>query len=236
MTIKISGEGKKAAGKDNMASSGREKKNSGNGILSKLRKKISRNKSQEKPELDYNATQDKDTNRTLILSHSSDHDIVTGLKEALERADEVKLKRMEDIRAESSKPNTDEDTNNLIEEMKSLNGVLVLCTEKMVELLNDNNTKETKEFEVSGEGITLKIELLKSAIDGSLKKKMIPFKILGVAGSLPECLNRIDLLDITQDDLDDEVENIYDDMVGLIISRLKETKSSLISQKSIEEK
>eukprot|EP00112_Aurelia_sp_Birch-Aquarium-sp1_P022351 Seg6271.3 transcript_id=Seg6271.3/GoldUCD/mRNA.D3Y31 product="hypothetical protein" protein_id=Seg6271.3/GoldUCD/D3Y31 len=148
MTIKISGEGKKAAGKDNMASSGREKKNSGNGILSKIRKKISRNKSQEKPELDYNATQDKDTNRTLILSHSSDHDIVTGLKEALERADEVKLKRMEDIRAESSKPNTDEDTNNLIEEMKSLNGVLVLCTEKMVELLNDNNTKETKELEV----------------------------------------------------------------------------------------
>ena len=91
---------------------------------------------------------DADINRTLILSHVSDHNIANGLKEALERSDEVKLKKMEDFRTAPSKQNTDEDTNNLIEEMKPLNGVLVLCSEKMVELLNDSNIKETEELEV----------------------------------------------------------------------------------------
>ena len=65
---------------------------------------------------------------------------------------------------------------------------------------------------------------------------MVPLKLLGVKGSLPDCLKGIDLLEITQEDLDDEVNNIYDGMVKPIIRRLKETKSSLISQKSIEEK
>ena len=91
-------------------------------------------------------------------------------------------------------------------------------------------------FQVSGEGITLNIELLKSAFNGDLQRKMIPLKLPGVAGSLPECLKGIDLLHITEDDLDDEAQNIYDEIVGPIITRLKETKSSLISQKSIEEK
>ena len=91
-------------------------------------------------------------------------------------------------------------------------------------------------FQASGEGITLNIELLKTAFQGSMQRKMIPLKLLGVEGSLPDCLKGIDLLDITQEDLDGEVNNIYDGMVEPIIRRLKETKSSLISQKSIEEK
>ena len=91
---------------------------------------------------------DADINLTLIVSHVSDHETVTCLKEALERSHEVKLKRIKDTRTAPSTPNTDEDTNNLIEEMKPLNGVLVLCSEKMVELMNDSKIKETKELEV----------------------------------------------------------------------------------------
>eukprot|EP00794_Sanderia_malayensis_P000306 gene306-935_t len=165
----------------------------------------------ETVEYDYEADHEKDILRIFMLCHRDNSMETKKFKDAFIRAQEIDLRTKEMVLSESKDlENTAENSQALLEYMKDMSGVLVICSTGILDLLNKPSLQQTNvDLQINGDDALLDAEILSNGIKDSniIKRKVLLLKQPNDIDSIPSCIDKENSILLSDSNLDRSDKN-----------------------------
>lgn len=154
--------------------------------------------------------------QTIVISGVDEGTRIDNLRISLKREQQIILRDLvSDVPDEINK--ISDSTDKLIGYMETLDGVLLICTEKISRILTDKIEDEQTEFEidVSGETTKIRASRLQEKINESedLKRKILVLRMPGVLGDVPQVIPESQVIQLPEkyeEGGDEAIKTIFD--------------------------